>query len=94
VDVRAGSPSFGRWFGCTLSEQNRRQLLIPEGFAHGFLVRSGQALVAYKCSAAYDPAAERTVRWDDPTIGIEWPEPPLLLSPRDAAAPPLAALIR
>jgi dTDP-4-dehydrorhamnose 3,5-epimerase len=87
VDVRAGSPTAGRWFGVTLSSDNHHQLWIPPGFAHGFLARS-DADVAYKCTATHDPADEHTVRWDDPALAIAWPlDGPPLLSARDAAAP-------
>jgi len=85
VDVRRGSPSFGRWFGIELSEENRLQLFAPEGFAHGFLVLSEVAEFQYKCSDFYSMKDERGLPWDDPTIGIEWPvdgvEP--ILSDRD-----------
>jgi dTDP-4-dehydrorhamnose 3,5-epimerase len=89
VDVRLESPTFGRWFGCVLSVENRRQLLCPGGFAHGFLVTSPNALVHYKTSDYYEPASESIVSWSDPQIGIEWPAAPTGLSPRDAAAPRL-----
>ena len=90
VDVRAGSPTFGRWTGHVLSAQNGRQLFIPDGFAHGFLTLSEEAVFAYKCSEYWRPEAERVLRWNDPRIGIEWPgfdaghEP--RLSERDRAA--------
>lgn len=88
VDVRVGSPTFGRWSGTVLSADNHRQLWIPPGFAHGFLVSSDSADVAYKCTATYAPGDERSVRWDDPELAIAWPlEGGPLLSPRDAAAP-------
>ncbi len=90
VDVRRGSPSYGRWVGAVLSGENRHQLYIPEGFAHGFCVLSERALFAYKCSADYSPADEVTIRWDDPALGIEWPLRQVELSARDAAAPALA----
>lgn len=92
VDVRVGSPTFGRWFGETLSSDNFKQLFIPEGFVHGFAVLSPFAEIEYKCSAYYDPADEIAVRWDDPAIGIEWPVTAPVLSARDAAAKPLAEL--
>jgi dTDP-4-dehydrorhamnose 3,5-epimerase len=91
VDVRRGSPTFGRWFGETLSADNFKQLFIPEGFAHGFAVVSDFAEIEYKCSAFYDPVDEITIRWDDPAIGIQWPVESPRLSARDAAALPLAA---
>jgi dTDP-4-dehydrorhamnose 3,5-epimerase len=92
VDLRRASPTFGRWWGCTLSAANHRQLWIPPGFAHGFLVLSDHALVAYKCTEPYDPAAQGTILWNDPDIGIDWPEQPRLISPKDRAARPLRAV--
>ncbi len=92
VDLRRGSPTFGRWTGAVLSEENRRQVFIPEGFAHGFYVLSETAVVLYKCSDFYAPAEERGVAWNDPRLAIAWPIPPdapPLLSPRDAAFPSL-----
>jgi len=88
VDIRAGSPTFGKWFGTELSAENHRQLWIPPGFAHGFVVMSDEADFTYKCTAVYDPSDDRSIRWNDPEIAIAWPlagEP--LLSRRDAAAP-------
>jgi dTDP-4-dehydrorhamnose 3,5-epimerase len=90
VDIRKGSPTFGKWFGLTLSFENGRQLYIPEGFAHGFLVTGSCAVFHYKCTALYDPKSEGCIVWDDPTIGIEWPRKDVRLSPKDAAAPRLA----
>ena len=72
VDVRVGSPTFGKWIGEILSDENHRQLFIPEGFAHGFSVIGECALLSYKCSAPYDPTGEITIRWDDEQIGIAW----------------------
>lgn len=92
VDIRRGSPTFGRWYGATLSAECGRQLLIPIGFAHGFAVTSQRAVVSYKCSAMYDAASESTVRWDDPTLGIDWPVREPLLSDRDRGAAFLAKL--
>jgi dTDP-4-dehydrorhamnose 3,5-epimerase len=89
VDIRRGSPTYGRWVGCTLSADNRRQLWVPMGFAHGFCVVSETALFAYKCTDYYNPNAEASIRWDDPTIGIDWPVSEPTLSPKDAAAPGL-----
>jgi len=98
VDVRPGSPTLGRWVGVDLSAENHRQLWIPPGFAHGFLVLSEVADFLYKTTDYYSPADERAVRWDDPDIGIRWPlESKLpMLSDRDAAAPLLrdAELVR
>lgn len=91
VDVRRGSPTFGRWTGIELDAVEQRQLWIPEGYAHGFLVLSDVADVLYKASAYYAPETERTIRYDDPAIGVEWPlasEP--VLSARDRGAMPLA----
>jgi dTDP-4-dehydrorhamnose 3,5-epimerase len=92
VDVRRGSPTFGRWVGVELSGQNHRQLWLPPGMAHGFLVTSDSADFLYKTTAYYAPQAERSVRWDDPAIGIDWPLPggAPTLSAKDAAAPSLA----
>ena len=74
VDMRRASPTFGRWVGYTLSAANRRMLWVPPGFAHGFYVTSAEgAEFLYKCTDYYDPAHEVSIRWDDPTIGIEWP---------------------
>ena len=74
VDMRRASPTFGRWVGYMLSAANRRMLWVPPGFAHGFYVTSAEgAEFLYKCTDYYDPAHEVSVRWDDPTIGIEWP---------------------
>jgi dTDP-4-dehydrorhamnose 3,5-epimerase len=74
VDLRRGSPSFGKWEGVVLSAENKRQLWIPEGFAHGFYVMSDWAEVIYKATDFYAPQWERTLFWNDPQIGIEWPE--------------------
>lgn len=95
VDVQRESPTFGQWIGTTLSAENRRQLWIPPGFAHGFAATSDHADVAYKVTEEYARDAERSVRWDDPDLAIAWPlaEPPLV-SPKDARAPTLRELIR
>jgi dTDP-4-dehydrorhamnose 3,5-epimerase len=92
VDMRRTSPTFGRWTGCELSAQNQRQLWIPPGFAHGFLVLSESADFLYKTTDYYAPQAEAALRWDDPQLGIDWPLAGLtpLLSGKDAAAPLLA----
>ena len=87
VDIRLGSPTFGCWIGLTLSAANRRQLYIPEGFAHGFVVINEDALVSYKCTAFYDKGADAGIRWDDPDVGVEWPVQCPLLTPKDADAP-------
>jgi dTDP-4-dehydrorhamnose 3,5-epimerase len=90
VDVRVGSPTFGKWTGATLAADDHRQLWIPPGFAHGFYVSSATALFAYKCTAPYSAADEVGVRWNDPDIGIPWPTSAPLLSAKDAALPRLA----
>jgi dTDP-4-dehydrorhamnose 3,5-epimerase len=87
VDIRHGSPDFGRWVGVILSGANHRQLYIPPGFAHGFCVMSDKALVTYKCTEVYHPEADRGVRWDDPRIGIEWPVADPFVSDKDRRAP-------
>lgn len=89
VDLRRGSPTFGRWFGAELSEQNRRQMWIPGGFAHGFCVVSESADFAYKCTANYAPESGRAIAWDDPDLGIEWPITDPQLSAQDRNAPRL-----
>ena len=93
VDMRRSSPSFGRWAGMELSAANHRQLWIPPGFAHGFLVLSETADFLYKTTAYYAPQAEGSVRWDDPSIGIEWPDIGMAaqLSAKDQQAPLIAA---
>ena len=83
VDVRVGSPTFGQWVGVTLSAADHRQLFIPGGFAHGFVVTEGPATVCYKVDAPYTPADELTVAWDDPDLGIPWPVADPTLSPKD-----------
>jgi len=92
VDVRRGSPSFGRWAGLVLSAEDWNQLFIPRGFAHGFLTLEDDCEVLYKVSAPYSPAHERTVRFDDPALQIDWPieRSQLILSPKDEAASLLA----
>lgn len=92
VDIRPGSPNFGRWVGKTLSEENQCQLWVPPGFAHGFLVLSESADFLYKTTDYYAPEHERCIRWDDPSMGIRWPDPgvALQLSPKDQAGALLA----
>ncbi|HEY0970504.1 MAG TPA: dTDP-4-dehydrorhamnose 3,5-epimerase [Gemmatimonadales bacterium] len=92
VDVRRGSPTFGRWAAVELSADNALQLWIPPGFAHGFMVLSERALFSYKCTELYNAASELAIRWDDPDIGIEWPVAVPRLSPKDATAPRLSEL--
>jgi len=75
VDLRRSSPTFGQWWGVELSDQNHHMLWVPAGLAHGILVTSESADFLYKCTDVYSPAHERTLAWDDPTVGIEWPLP-------------------
>lgn len=89
VDVRKGSPTFGRWMGAELSSGNKWQLWIPPGFAHGFCVLSDSADFFYKCTALYSPESERSVAWDDPDLAIPWPVKEPLLSVKDQRAPRL-----
>ena len=85
VDIRKGSPTFGKWAGAELSGENAAQLFIPRGFAHGFSVLSEEAVFQYKCDRLYDPSAEGAVAWDDPDLGIDWQIPPeeAVLSEKD-----------
>jgi dTDP-4-dehydrorhamnose 3,5-epimerase len=92
VDLRRGSPTFGEWESVVLDDERHHQLWIPVGFAHGFCVLSETADVAYKCTSVYDPATERGFRFDDPDVGIDWPEVELLCSERDRTAPRLAEI--
>ena len=91
VDIRPGSATYGQWIGVLLSAENRKQLWIPAGFAHGFLVTSSSADVVYKLTDYHSPAHEGSILWSDEALSIDWPltRPPLL-SPKDAAAPLLA----
>lgn len=92
VDLRTSSPTYRKWEGFTLSEDNHRQLYIPAGFIHGFLAMTDDVVFTYKHGALYDPAREFSVRWDDPTIAIEWPlEGKPIVSARDRAAPYLTS---
>jgi dTDP-4-dehydrorhamnose 3,5-epimerase len=92
VDIRRGSPSFGRWYGCVLDDLNHRQLYIPPGFAHGFCVLSEEADFFYKCTDYYHPSSERGIAWDDSEIGIAWPiRDGIVLSAKDQRNGPLAA---
>ena len=93
VDVRRGSPTFGKWVGVVLSSENFRQIYVPPGFAHGFCITSEVGEVEYKCTELYDPEDELGVAWNDPQIGIEWPAGEPLLSAKDKAAPRLSELI-
>ena len=92
VDIRVGSPHFGRAVGLTLSAENKRQFYIPPGFAHGFCVTSEVALFVYKCTELYNPALEGSVRWDDPKLEIDWPIREPLLSDKDKVAPLLSEI--
>ena len=93
VDLRRSSPTFGKWVGAELSETNHHMLYVPAGFAHGFLALTPDVDFLYKCTDFYAPQHERTIRWDDPEVGIEWPLPrgvPPIVAARDAAAGGLA----
>lgn len=89
VDIRKGSPTYGRWVGEVLSAENRRMLYIPPGFAHGYCVLTDAADMAYKVTAEYAPDLDRGIRWNDPAIGIDWPVSDPILSAKDAALPNL-----
>lgn len=89
VDVRRGSPTFGKWVGVTLSAESFRQYYIPAGFAHGFSVLSAGAEIEYKCTDFYDPAGQLGIAWDDPTLAIPWGVSAPILSDRDRANPTL-----
>lgn len=89
VDVRHNSPTFGKWFGLYLNEETKRQLWVPAGFAHGFVVTSDTALFSYKCDAYYSPQDEFSLLWNDPDIGIDWPIDQPILSQKDQKARPL-----
>lgn len=94
VDIRKGSPTFGRYVGCELTAGNGRQFFVPRGFAHGFVVLEDDTLFSYKCDNLYCPAAERGLRFDDPALGIEWPlgASGYLLSEKDKKHPALDAI--
>lgn len=92
VDIRAGSPTYGEWVGYSLNDENKQQLYVPEGFAHGFVVTSDTAEVVYKCTAMYAPEQEGSVLWNDPAIGINWPIDEPLLSAKDKVGTLLADL--
>ena len=92
VDVRVGSPRFGQWAGALLSDQNRRQLWVPPGFAHGFCVLSDEAVFHYKCTDSYHPECEMSVLWNDPDIRIDWPVAEPILNEKDRSALILADL--
>jgi len=87
VDIRQGSPSFGQWVGVELSADNHRQLYIPEGFAHGFIVLSSNALFHYHCTTEYSPQYDVAIAWNDPDIAVKWPCEPEAVSEKDRVAP-------
>ena len=90
VDIRRGSPTFGKWVGVNLSEENHKQIFVPEGFAHGFCVVSETADVVYKCTEVFTPGDDHGILWSDETIGIDWPTSEPSLSEKDAENPRLA----
>jgi len=94
VDIRVGSPHFGKWVGAVLSEANRHALYLPKGFAHGFVVRSESADFLYKCSDYYDAASDCGVLWSDPALAIDWDEPSPIISAKDHGSPPLSQVPR
>lgn len=89
VDIRNGSPTFGQWFGVTLSSENKKQIFIPQGFAHGFCVLSDHALFSYKCDDFYAPDCEHGIIWSDQSLGIDWPVNDPIVSEKDAKYPSL-----
>jgi dTDP-4-dehydrorhamnose 3,5-epimerase len=89
VDIRQGSPTFGKWVGVTLSSENYSQVFVPQGFAHGFCVTSKTATLVYKCTDYYAPKEERGIQWNDPSLGIHWPVTNPILSEKDRILPPL-----
>lgn len=92
VDIRSDSRTFGQWYGIELNEDNRLQLYIPPGFAHGFVTLSEQADLVYKCTSLYKPDDDACIAWNDPDIGIDWPINDPLVSEKDAAAPRLSEI--
>ena len=90
VDIRSGSPTYGRWVGVKLSAQNGRQLFVPKGFLHGFVTLTDDTEVQYKCTDIYSPDHDGAVRWDDPALGIDWGIATPILSDKEARAPRLA----
>ncbi len=87
VDLRRDSPTFGKWMGLDLSEENKKMLYIPPGFAHGFLALSDNVHLLYKCTEEYDPALDTGIRWNDPDLAIDWPVKKPVLSPKDERLP-------
>ena len=96
VDIRIGSPTFGKYVECELTAENHRQMFIPRGFAHGFCVTSEEAIFQYKCDQYYHPEAEGAIKWDDETVGVQWPIPleKAVLSEKDKNHPVLLAISR
>lgn len=92
VDIRRGSPTFGKWTSTVLSAENKQQIYIPRGFAHGFVVLSDEAEFLYKCSDFYDPASEHGIHWRDPQLGIEWKVADPVLSEKDSRYPRLTEI--
>ncbi|MEP3056414.1 dTDP-4-dehydrorhamnose 3,5-epimerase [Ascidiaceihabitans sp.] len=92
VDIRSGSATFGQWFGVELSAENGRQLLVPAGFAHGFVTLQDDTEICYKCTAPYAPNCDAGIAWDDPDIGVDWGISEPVLSEKDATAPTLKEL--
>lgn len=92
VDIRQGSPNQGQWAGVILTKENRRQIWIPPGFAHGFVALRGPAVVSYLCTTAYQPAFDAAIAWDDPELAIDWPVARPQVSAKDAGAPQLKHL--
>ncbi len=90
VDIRRGSPTFGRWTGVVLNADNKRHFWVPEGFAHGFVTLSERAVFTYLCTATYDRGADVAIRWNDASLALDWPVSAPLLSDKDAKAPFLA----
>ena len=95
VDIRRGSPTYGKWFSALLTGDNHRQMFLPAGMAHGFSVLSEEAVFQYKCDAFYEPSSEGAIVWNDPDIGIDWrlPSEELILSAKDRANPRLSEII-
>lgn len=87
VDIRKGSPQYGKWVGVELSAENKKQLFIPRGFAHGFITLTDDVEVQYKADNYYAPECDGNIRWDDPDIGVKWPLKPVILSEKDSKAP-------
>ena len=94
VDIRVGSPTFGRWAAAVLSAANKRHFLVPEGFAHGFAVLSDFATFCYQCTSVYDHSADAAIRWNDADVAVDWPISAPLLSEKDQRAPFLRDVLR